>query len=53
MRGIIEPGITLCVESHTGAEGGREGVKPEQQVPITGSGTEVLSAFPFEETFLA
>ncbi|MBB3139701.1 M24 family metallopeptidase [Halomonas organivorans] len=48
--GEILPGMTLCVESFIGAEGGEEGVKLEQQVLITGSGTEILSNFPFEET---
>jgi Xaa-Pro aminopeptidase len=46
--GIIEPGMTLCVESFTGAEGGREGVKLEEEVLITENGVEVLSKYPFE-----
>lgn len=51
--GIIEPGMTLCVESYIGAEGGREGVKLEQQVLIGESGTELLSRYPFEDSLLA
>ncbi len=47
--GIIQPGMTLCIESYVGAEGGREGVKLEQQVLITETGIEVLSHFPFED----
>jgi Xaa-Pro dipeptidase len=51
--GVIEPGMTLCVESYIGEENGREGVKLEQQVLVTDSGAEVLSRFPFEEDLLA
>jgi Xaa-Pro aminopeptidase len=51
--GVIEPGMTLCVESYIGEEGGNEGVKLEQQVLITESGVELLSRFPFEEALLA
>ncbi|MAW87650.1 MAG: peptidase M24 [Phyllobacteriaceae bacterium] len=51
--GIIEPGMTLCVESYIGEAGGREGVKLEQQVLVTETGIELLSRFPFEESLLA
>ena len=50
--GVIEPGMTLCVESYIGEDGGAEGVKLEQQVLITESGVELLSKFPFEEALL-
>ena len=50
--GVIEPGMTLCVESYIGAEGGHEGVKLEQQVLVTGTGVELLSRFPFEDSLL-
>src|SRR3954471_6077054 len=50
--GVIEPGMTLCVESYIGEENGSEGVKLEQQVLITEHGQEVLSTFPFESTLL-
>lgn len=50
--GEIEPGMTLCVESYIGADDGREGVKLEQQVLITGSGCELLSRYPFEDALL-
>jgi Xaa-Pro aminopeptidase len=50
--GVIEPGMTLCVESYIGAADGKEGVKLEQQILVTESGTEVLSLFPFEESLL-
>lgn len=50
--GVIEPGMTLCVESFIGAATG-EGVKLEQQLLVTDTGTELLSAFPFEAGLLA
>lgn len=51
--GEILPGMTLCVESYIGEDGGHEGVKLEQQVLITETGVELLSRFPFEEALLA
>jgi Xaa-Pro aminopeptidase len=51
--GEIEPGMTICVESYIGEDGGREGVKLEQQVLVTETGTELLSTFPFEPSLLA
>ncbi len=50
--GEIRPGMTLCVESYIGEEGGREGVKLEQQVLVTETGIELLSRFPFESDLL-
>jgi Xaa-Pro dipeptidase len=50
--GIIEPGMTLCVESYIGKPGDGEGVKLEEQILVTDSGTELLSDFPFEEALL-
>ncbi len=50
--GRIEEGMTLCVESMIGAEGGHEGVKLEQQVLITKDGAELLSTYGFEEDWL-
>jgi len=47
--GELQPGMTMCVESYIGEEGGREGVKLEQQVLITDRGSKLLSTFPFEE----
>ncbi len=40
--------MTLCVESFIGQEGGREGVKLEEQVIITENGVERQSTYPFE-----
>lgn len=50
--GVIEPGMTLCVESYIGEDGGAEGVKLEQQILVTETGTELLSLFPFEDELL-
>ncbi|BAO91495.1 M24 family metallopeptidase [Caballeronia cordobensis] len=50
--GEIQPGMTLCVESYIGEEGGQEGVKLEQQLLVTETGTRLLSQFPFEEALL-
>lgn len=50
--GVIEPGMTLCVESYIGEEGGADGVKLEQQALVTETGIELLSRFPFEESLL-
>ncbi|MGH6718488.1 MAG: M24 family metallopeptidase [Alphaproteobacteria bacterium] len=51
--GRLEPGMTVCVESYFGAEGGVEGVKLEQQVLVTRDGYQLLSTFPFEDALLA
>jgi Xaa-Pro aminopeptidase len=50
--GMILPNMTLCVESYIGPEGGSQGVKLEQQLLVTETGTEVLSRFPFEDDLL-
>ncbi len=50
--GVIEPGMTICVESYIGEAKGKEGVKLEQQVIVTETGTELLSRFPFEDDLL-
>ena len=46
--GLIEPGMTLCVESFIGSEGGREGVKLEEQVLVTEISAERQSSYPFQ-----
>ena len=50
--GVLEAGMTLCVESFIGVEGGREGVKLEEQVLVTEDGIEQLSGYPLEEDWL-
>ncbi|MFT5261045.1 MAG: Xaa-Pro aminopeptidase, partial [Gammaproteobacteria bacterium] len=39
----FEPGMALCVEAYVGSDGGREGVKLEDQVIITETGYENLT----------
>lgn len=51
--GVIEPGMTICVESYIGEAGGSEGVKLEQQVLVTETGTELMSIYPFDDDLLA
>jgi Xaa-Pro dipeptidase len=51
--GVFEAGMTLCVESYIGVEGGLEGVKLEEQVLITDDGIQRLSTFPYEDALLA
>jgi Xaa-Pro dipeptidase len=50
--GIIEPGMTICVESYIGEKDGGEGVKLEQQVLVTETGNRLMSQFPFEDNLL-
>lgn len=50
--GEIQAGMTICVESYIGEDGGAEGVKLEQQVLVTEDGIELLSQFPFEDDLL-
>lgn len=50
--GVVEPGMTICVESYIGEDGGPEGVKLEQQLLITERGNELISTFPFEAALL-
>ncbi|HSA80561.1 MAG TPA: Xaa-Pro peptidase family protein [Geminicoccaceae bacterium] len=47
--GTFEAGMTVCLESYIGEEGGAEGVKLEEQVLITATGAELLSRYPFED----
>ena len=50
--GVLEAGMTVCVEAYGGEVGGREGVKLEEQLLITSDGAERLSNYPFELDFL-
>jgi Xaa-Pro aminopeptidase len=51
--GEFHAGMVMCLESYVGAEGERDGVKLEQQVLITESGTEALSQYPWDEKLMA
>ena len=50
--GVLEPGMTLCVESYIGAEDGLEGIKLEEQILITDEGPQRLSTYPYEHDLL-
>ncbi|KEZ78405.1 M24 family metallopeptidase [Salinisphaera hydrothermalis] len=51
--GVMEPGMTLCVESYIGHEDGGEGAKLEEQVYIRDDGqVELLSDYPFDVRLL-
>ena len=53
-EGVLEPGMTICVESYIGEVGNSQGnVKLEQQVLVTNTGCEILSKFPLDAGLLA
>jgi Xaa-Pro aminopeptidase len=45
--------MVVSVESYIGERGGREGVKLEDEVLVTESGSELISRFPYEDELLA
>ncbi|MNE32348.1 putative peptidase [compost metagenome] len=51
-EGVLEPGMALCVEAYIGEVGGRDGIKLENQLLVTETGCEVLTRYPFEDSFL-
>ena len=51
-EGVLEPGMVVSVESYIGEAGASEGIKLEEEVLITSTGTELISRFPFEEDLL-
>jgi Xaa-Pro aminopeptidase len=50
--GRFEVGMTVCVESYIGADGGNQGVKLEQQVVIAEQGCVPLTQCSFEDDWL-
>ncbi len=48
LRGELESGMTVCVESYVGDPDSSQGVKLEDQYLITAGGAERLTTFPFE-----
>ena len=50
--GVVEVGMTLCIESYAGEVGGPDGVKLEEMVLITEHGAEPLGLTPYEESWL-
>jgi Xaa-Pro aminopeptidase len=51
-EGVIEEGMTLCIESYIGSERTIEGVKLEEQVVVTANGAELISSYPVDERLL-
>ena len=49
---VIEPGLTVSVESYIAEVDGVEGVKLEEEVVITERGAERISRYPFDEDLL-
>lgn len=51
--GVLQAGMTLCVEAYVGAVGAKQGVKLEDQVLVTETGFENLTRYPFEANMLS
>lgn len=51
-EGELQAGMTLCVEAYVGEEGGKDGIKLENQLLVTEDGYEDLTHYPFEDSFL-
>lgn len=51
-EGELQAGMALCVEAYVGEVGGRDGIKLENQLLVTETGHEVLTRYPFEDSFL-
>ncbi len=51
--GVLEAGMTVCVESYIGSKYGGEGVKIEEQVLITDTGCEMLTSYPLDDWWQA
>ncbi|MBP7003161.1 dimethylsulfonioproprionate lyase DddP [Amaricoccus sp.] len=47
-EGVLEPGMTLCVESLISREGADFSIKLEDQALITETGVEILSRYPWD-----
>jgi len=53
LTGGIEPGMVICIESYVGAASASQGVKLEQQLLVTETGTELMSTLGFDERLAA
>jgi Xaa-Pro aminopeptidase len=51
-EGVLQPGMTICIESYIGEVGGDQGVKLEDQVLVTDTGFENLTRYPYEKIFM-
>lgn len=50
--GVLQPGMTLCIESYIGEVGGPDGIKLEEQILVTEGAPIVLSTAPFQDSWL-
>ncbi|MGI9319620.1 MAG: M24 family metallopeptidase [bacterium] len=48
LSGVVEPGMVLCIESYIGSKNSGQGVKLEQQLLVTDTGTECMSNYKFD-----
>ncbi|WP_419904975.1 M24 family metallopeptidase [Kiloniella sp.] len=51
--GVFEENMTISIESYIGESGRSHGVKLEQMVRITETGTEIIADFPYEDELLS
>ncbi|MGE8459895.1 MAG: dimethylsulfonioproprionate lyase DddP [Pseudomonas capeferrum] len=51
-EGELQSGMALCVEAYIGEVGGRDGIKLENQLLVTETGYELLTHYPFDDSFL-
>ncbi|KAM0238867.1 hypothetical protein ACHAP5_008556 [Fusarium lateritium] len=51
-EGELCAGMVLSVEAYVGEVGGKDGIKLENQLLVTETGYELLTKYPFEESFL-
>ena len=51
-EGELQAGMALCVEAYVGEVGGQDGIKLENQLLVTETGYELLTHYPFDESFL-
>ena len=49
---VLREGMVLCLEVYAGEVGGRDGVKLEDQVLVTGQGSRTLVPYPYCDTLL-
>ncbi len=50
--GVLQPGMTLCIESYVGEIGGPDGIKLEEQIVVTEGAPISLSSATFETAWL-
>ena len=48
----LQPGMVLCVEALVGEDGGDFSIKLEDQVLVTETGYENLTAYPFDSALM-